>query len=509
MKNNILKQTGILLLVVAMIYGQLGCKKFLDRKPLGTAIATDIKGGIEGSVFGLYSATKNWGMTQLPFITAHASRADDDLISTPGDGNEDFIDRYKYTKDYWLLDPLWDDHLGFIIKTSGVIKDIEVVQAGTPDPKNLIYKGEASFLRAYAYFDMVRDYGAVPKIDFKVVVADDANVPRVAPGEIYTLIESDLKFAAESLPVSWESKFIGRITKGAANALLAKVYLYRQNWATALTTAEAVISSSQYSLIPNYSDVFTEENENSKETIFAIQNYENDNGSVGGNAEYSCWSAGYQGVRGSGQWNLGWGWNLPSAKFVDSAFEAGDPRKGQTVLFSGQKDDYLVNDGKYGNTLPINTSWPHFNKKVYTNPARRAATGDNFGSWLDMIILRYSDVLLMAAEAANESGNTAKALGYLEQVRARARKGLPVLPQITSTNQAVVRTAIKRERRIELGLEYERFYDLVRWTPAATDTVDAPRVLGPLGYKAINALLPIPQGAIDKSQGKLTQNPGY
>jgi starch-binding outer membrane protein, SusD/RagB family len=503
MKKSIVQKLCILLLAIVLIVGQLGCKKnFLERVPLGTAIQSDIKGGIEGSVFGLYSATKNWGMSQLPYITAHASRADDDLISTPGDGDASFIDQFQYTKDYWLMDPLWDDHLSFIVKASGLIKDVEVLQVGTPDPKNLIYKGEASFMRAYAYFDMVRDYGAVPKIDFKVLTADDANIPRSSANEIYDLIQTDLQFASANLPAAWEEKFTGRVTKGAASALLAKVYLYRQNWAAALASAETVITSGQYGLLPNYAEVFTEEKENSKEILFAIQNYENANGSIGGGGEYSSWAAGYQGVRGSGAWNLGWGWNLPSPNFVNTAFETNDPRKGQSILFSGQRDDYLINDGVYGATLAANPAWPHFNKKVYTNPARRAATGDNAGSWLDMIILRYSDVLLMAAEAANESGNTPKALGYLEQVRARARKGLPVLPQITSTSQATVRTAIKQERRVELGLEFERFYDLVRWGDALT-------VLGPQGYTAKNALLPVPQGVIDRSQNVLTQNPGY
>jgi starch-binding outer membrane protein, SusD/RagB family len=502
MKRNILNQMGLLLLAMFLIFGQLGCKKFLDRKPLGQASTDDIKqGGLEDAVFGLYSATKNWGMTQLPFITAHASRGDDNLISTPGDGDAGYIDQFNYTKDYWLLDPLWDDHLGFVARASGVIADVDSINAKEPDPSNVINKAEAKFLRAYGYFDMVRDYGGVPKIDFKVYQAEQANLVRSSAAEIYALIDADLQFAAQNLPEFWEAKNKGRVTKGAANALQAKAYLYRQNWSAALTSAEAVINSGQHALLPNFADVFIEENENSSESIFEIQNYENANGSIGGNGEYSSWAAGYQGIRGSGAWDLGWGWNLPSQGLVDTVFETGDPRKGQTILFSGQKDDYLVNDGKFGGTLPASI-WPHFNKKVYTDPRRRVATSDRFGSWLDLIIIRYSDVLLIAAEAANESGNTAKALGYLEQVRARARKGQNVLPQITSTNQAVIRKAIKQERRAELALEYERFYDLVRWG-------DAAGVLGPLGYTPKNALLPIPQGAIDKSQGKLTQNPGY
>lgn len=514
MKNKIFKQMGLLLLIIPLIYGQLGCKKFLDRQPLGTAKDGDIiQGGVEDKVFGLYSGLAGkWGMTQLPFITAHGSRADDALISTPGDGDADFIDNYNYTKVYWLMDGLWDDHLGFISQASGVIFDIDSVNAIEPSPLNLVNKAEARFLRAYAYFDMVRDYGGVPKIDFKVYDVQQANKPRASASEIYAFIEADLQDAVQNLPASWESKYAGRPTKGTANSFLAKVYLYQKKWAEALATAEIVISSGQYGLLPDFADVFTEEQENGIESIFEIQNYENEDGSVGAYGSVGNWSAGYQGVRGSGQWNLGWGWNIPSQGLVDTAFETGDPRKGQTILFSGKPDDYLIGDGKFGATLAPSI-WPYFNKKVYTDPVRRAATGDLSGSWLDMLIMRYSDILLIAAEAANELGgaaNTTKALEYLEQVRNRARKGNPaILPAVTSTDQAVIRTAIKKERRVEFALEFERFYDLVRWTPATTDNIDAPKVLGPLGYQAKNALLPIPQSAIDKSQNVLTQNPGY
>jgi starch-binding outer membrane protein, SusD/RagB family len=515
MRNNFLKQMGLLLLAISFFYSQSGCKKFLDRQPLGIATAGDVtQGGAEDQVFGLYSGLTRWGMSQLPFITSHGSRADDALISTPGDGDASYIDQFQYTKDYWLMDGVWDDHLGFISQASGVIFDIDSIDKVTPSPLNVVNKAEARFLRAYAYFDMVRDYGGVPKIDFKVYDVQQANKPRASAAEIYALIEADLLNAAQNLPVSWPSKYAGRATKGAANAFLAKMYLYRQNWAAALSSAEAVINSSQYGLLPNFADVFTEKQENGVESIFEIVNYENEDGSVGSYGSAGNWSAGYQGVRGSGQWDLGWGWNIPSQGLVDTAFEAGDPRKGQTILFSGKPDDYLINDGKFGATLPPSI-WPHFNKKVYTDPARRAATGDKSGSWLDMLIMRYSDVLLIAAEAANELGgaaNVTKALNYLEQVRARARKGTPALPAITSTDKRIIRKAIKKERRSEFALEFERFYDLVRWTPAGNagnDSIDAPHVLGPQGYTLKNALLPIPQSAIDKSQNVLTQNPGY
>lgn len=503
MKNKNIKQIGFSILSVIIIGGLISCENFLERKPLGSAINGDIEqGGVEDKVFGLYSGLSRWGMTQLPFISAHGSRAEDALISTPGDGDASYIDQFQYTKDFWLMEGLWDDHLGFISQASGVIFDVDSLNNINPNPLNLTNRAEAKFMRAYAYFDMVRDYGGVPKIDFKVYDVAQANKPRATAAEIYTFIESDLKEAAATLPLSWPAKYSGRITKGAANSYLAKMYLYQKNWGAALTSAEAVINSGRYSLLPNFGDVFTEKQENGPESIFAVQNYTNEDGSVGGFGSAGNWSAGYQGIRGSGQWDCGWGWNIPSQELVDNGFETDDPRKGQTLLFSGKPDDYLANDGKFGAILPPSI-WPHFNKKVYTDPVRRANTGDKTGSWLDMQLMRYSDVLLMAAEAANELGNTTKALEYLEQVRSRARKGnAVVLPKIVSTDKVIIREAIKQERRAEFALEFERFYDLVRWG-------DAVKVLGPAGYTEKNALLPIPQGAIDKSQGVLKQNPGY
>lgn len=504
MNNSIKVNLGILVLVI-MVIPHLGCKKFLDRKPLGTAYSEDVtSGAVEDQVFGLYGALRNWGMTSLPYLTVHAARADDNVNSTPGDGGDAqaIVDMFQYNKDHWLVNANWDDHLGFITQASNIIQQVDSLYS--TDPASLTNKGEASFMRAYAYFDMVRDYGDVPKINFRVYTADQANVQRTAASEIYDFIISDLQFAVQNLPLQWEAKYTGRVTQYTAHALLAKVYLYQKRFADALAEAQLVINSGLFGLLPHYADVFKESGENSQEVIFAVQNYESTNGSV----NFSNSVTNYEGVRGSGDWDLGWGWNLPSAGLVNNAYESDDPRKGATILFSGAPDDTLNSDG-YGMRLPALTNYPYWNKKAYTDPARRQATGDRFGNWLDMIIYRYADLLLVAAEAANESGNSNLALEYLNEVRTRARDGdASVLPDITSTDQSSIRTAIKKERRVELAMEWDRFYDLVRWTPA-TDNIDAPHVLGPLGYQDKNALLPIPQPAIDKSNGVLTQNPGY
>jgi starch-binding outer membrane protein, SusD/RagB family len=508
MKN--FKNLWLLLIAAPLMFGQLGCKKFLDRKPLSQGIEGDIKqGGVEAEVFGLYAATRNWGMTSLPFMSVHGARSDDAYNSTPGDdgGSIDMYDNFKYVKDNWLQGAVWDDHFAFITQANNIIQKVDSLYAN--DPASLINKAEAKLLRAYAYFDLVRDFGDVPKIDFKVYKPEDANIPKSNASEIYALIDEDLQYAAQYLPLFWDAAYLGRVTKGTANTLQAKANLYRKNWAGALSKCEEIISSAQYELYPRYggtTGLFTEVAENSKESIFEIQNYANANGSV----FYTNDQARYNGVRGSGEWDLGWGWNLPSAELVANGYEANDPRKGATILFSGQPDNL------YGVTLPPLTSSLYWNKKVYTDPTRRGATGDRFGQWLNTPIIRYADVLLMAAEAANETGtpaNIAKALGWLEMIRNRARAGdNAVLPPVTTTDQSELRTAIKKERRAEFAMEFERFYDLVRWIPAS-DNIDAINVLGTIGYTAKNKVLPIPQGAIDKSKVNnvqvLVQNPDY
>ena len=506
----------ILFLMVPLIFLQLGCKKFLDRKPLGQAADGDVtQGGVESKVFGLYASLQNWGMTQLPFLTIHAARADDNVNSTLPDGGDqqDVVDKFLYAKDHWSINALWTDHLAFIIQASGIIHDVDSAFAN--DPPSQINKAEASFLRAYAYFDMVRDYGEVPIIDFKVYQASDANVEKKPVDQVYALIDSDLDFAEQYLPDSWESKFLGRLTKGAAKTLHAKAYLYRQNWVQAMAKTDEVIASGKYALYPDYAKLFSEAAENSSESVFEIQNYVSVNGAVTSSNHLND----YQGLRGDGEWDLGWGWNLPSLGLVDTVYEAGDPRKTATIMYSGKPDSL------YGAVLPpfagfsANTNnWPFWNKKVYSDPGRRSSTGNRKGVWLNTKILRYADVLLMNAEAANEIGGAAniqKALDNLELVRARARTSLPsypapagTLPEITTTDQDELRTAIKNERRVEFALEFERFYDLVRWIPA-TDGIDAIHVLGPLGYTPKNKYYPIPQPEVDRSNGVLDQNPDY
>jgi starch-binding outer membrane protein, SusD/RagB family len=498
MKQKFSKLWFIVAILAIMISVQ-GCKKFLDRKPLGIATDGDLnQGGVQGKVFGLYGKMRDWGMTDFPMLWFKSIRSDDaQKGSTPGDlaDGGQIMDNFQYSKDHWLMNAYWDDHYNFIYACNDVIFDIDSLKL--TDPASIVNRAEARGLRAYAYFDLVRDYGSVPVIDFKIYQPGDANKPKKTAAEVYAFIDADLQFAAANLPLTWGTQYPGRLTKGAVNTLIAKSMLYRQNWSGALAKCEEVITSGQYSLMSNYQNYFKESGENGSESILEVQMYENANGSVYyGNSHNQV-----QGVRGSGDWDLGWGFNVPTAA-LEGSYETGDPRKDATVLYSGQAD------GIYGRTVPgfPPLAQPYWNKKVYTDPARQQATGDRFSWWLNIRLLRYADVLLMAAEAANELGgaaNTTKALGYLEMVRARARNGNnSILPAVTSTVQATIRTAIKKERRAEFAMEYERFYDLVRWGDAVT-------VLSSLGYANKCRFYPLPQPAIDRSGGTLIQNPEW
>jgi hypothetical protein len=187
---------------------------------------------------------------------------------------------------------------------------------------------------------------------------------------------------------------------------------------------------------------------------------------------------------------------VPTTNLI-SAYEVNDPRRAVTILTSGQGDGF-------GNTLPASPPLDqlYWNKKAYTLPSERTIFGENKNHWENIKLMRYADVLLIAAEAANENGNSGLAATYLEVVRKRARGANNAILPAISGDQSTLRTAIKRERRIEFALEGERFYDLVRWG-------DASSVLGGKGFQAKHRYYPIPQTAIDQSGGVLIQNPNY
>lgn len=501
--NNLKKIVTGALFSVLLILIMPGCTKFLDRKPLAATLDDLNQGGLEGQIYGLYGAIRNGdvagqGFGGIPWLAMNNFRSDDsEKGSSPADGADWGViyDQFQYVKDHWSSNTYWDQHYVLIGQANTALQLADSLKL--TDAASLVNIAEAKFFRAFAYFDLVRAFGQVPKIDFRVYNPSDAKKPKATVAELYALIDADLTYAEANLPANWAAKFIGRLTNGAAKSLHAKTMLYRQNWSGALSLCQQVINSGKYALQSDYSKIFTDAGENSSESVWEIQAHIGANGSD----NYFSWYAIAQGVRGAGEWDLGWGWNTPTSDLVN-AFETGDTRKNATILYSGQTD------GVYGKVLPSFPGIPrqYWNKKVYPDPAMQVTTGSRQGGWINQRMIRYADVLLMAAEAANEVGgapNAALAQSYIEQLRSRARNGVTgVLPTVVFTDQAQMRTAIQNERRYELAMEGERFYDLVRWGLA-------PTVLGSLGYQNKHRYYPIPQPAIDFSGGVLVQNPEW
>jgi hypothetical protein len=289
---------------------------------------------------------------------------------------------------------------------------------------------------------------------------------------------------------------MGRATKGAARALLAKVYLFQEDWVNAELYALEVINSGEYDLMPNFEDANSKAGEFGVESVFEIGALPLEGLANGGN-QY----ANVQGVRGTP--NRGWGFNRPSLDLQNS-FDSGDPRREASIIFLGEVLDGVTITGDGGtpdelrdagnNLIEIET----YNQKVWTPGIDVPTQHDH-----NKRILRYADVLLMAAEAMTQNGNATGALGYLNDVRERARGGAEILPDITETDPVLLRDLILEERRHELALEGHRFWDLLR-------SGKAEEVLGPLGFvTGKHELLPIPQSEMDLTNSNWDQNPGW
>jgi len=469
---------------------------FLEREPLGRFTTESYPaGGLTEYVYGMYSELRSWGVHNFAFVGITSITSDDaDKGSTPSDAPDQLaLDNFTVLPNNGLITDFYNATYTAINRCNIVLQQAELNKDNlSPEDYNLS-QAEARFIRGYLYFNLVRTYGGVPLVDKVLEDQAEFNVPRSSQAQIYTFIEEDLKFADQYLPLTWGLEYAGRSTKGAAEGMLAKVYLYQKNWSGALAMANSVINSGMYDLNTPYDRIFTEAGENSSESIFEVQAVYNQT------YQYGTQYAEVQGMRGPGNLNLGWGFNVPSQQLVDT-YEESDPRKDATIIFGGETTPY-------GEVIPPNLDNPRYNQKVYTNPVNRAVANAQNGLWVNIRILRYADVVLMAAEAADELGQTDEALEKLEWVRARARAGnADILPEITETDQNALRNIIRHERRVELAMEHERFFDLVRWGIAA----EVLHAAGKTNFmEGRNELMPIPQSEIDKSGGTLTQNPGY
>ena len=352
---------------------------------------------------------------------------------------------------------------------------------------------EATFLRAYYYFELVKWFGDVPlAVDQRLLFGDQNTVDRTPTPEVYAQIEQDLTFAAANLPAVQSQT--GRVTKGAAQALLGKAYLYQGKFQEAASVLEEVINSGTYQLVMDYSTMFENSNENNMESVFEVQ-YTDVEGAGFGCLQCSEGNVavGFNGIRNySGPlFESGFSFNVPVEEAY-TAFEDGDVRRDVAIL-----NIEAWADANPGVSYVEGFEHTGFYNRKYIPRQGDLNTGDaNLTNPNNYRAIRYADVLLMAAEAFNRGEiDDTKALGYLNQVRNRAG-----LPNLSATGN-VLTDAIYRERRVELVGEGHRFFDLVRTGRAASEIA---------GFQTgKHELFPIPLIEIELAGNRWQQNPGY
>lgn len=346
--------------------------------------------------------------------------------------------REQYRQDYLI-----------IARTNQILSMIDNVEFGA-DSKNNI-KGQALFLRAYAYFELVRYFGKVPLHLTPVTKRSEAALPLTSEEEIYAQIIKDISEAIPLLPVKSKQE-AGRVTSGAARTLLANVYIVRKNWAEAEKLLKEVVASNEYALIPDYANVYSTStgNKNNQESVFEVQFLEGSAG-LSGNFLYhfiprNITAAELVTITGTTnpQPLSGEGYNIPTPDMI-AAYEPGDLRKDASIAYV-----------TLSNSSRQNKMYPYIKK--YAKPH---ALHENHG--MNWPVYRYSEVLLLLAEALNEQSKSGEAATYLNMVRKRA--GL-------SEATGDLREAIYKERRVELAFENKRWFDLVR-TGRAIDVITA------------------------------------
>lgn len=396
------------------------------------------------------------------------------------------LENFNGTASNELIKATWDNLFIAVTRCNLVTDNVPGIpdsEFSDPSVKKRIL-AEAKFLRAYYYFRLIKVFGGVPLLT-RVYSPYDDYIPRSTMAETWAQIEADLQAAIPDLPEKSEMPLseLGRATKGAAKAFLVKAYVFQEKWSLAEPLANEIILSLEYDLDPSYSHVFSLDGENGIESIFEIQytaeatsDWPSTRGNVTNKLQDS--RAGW-----------GWGFNRPTADFVNE-FEAGDPRLAATVYTDGSS--YLGNS--------------NHSKKYQLAPADRPNHPTRGPS--NIRVFRYADLLLLHAEAAYHNTNEIGARASVNKVRERARGGnASVLPYltVTTTGQALL-DAIWHERRVELGMEGHRFFDLVRQKRA----YDVMQAYGATNFiEGVHELFPIPESEILLSNGVLEQNNGY
>ncbi len=481
-------------LVVMLVLGS--CNNFLEEELAGTYTTENFYKTEEHALLAITAVYNISSFVSTDnAIWVFGDVASDDAIKGGSAGDQsdiEFLDDFNYSRNNGYLEKIWKHYYEGITRANYLLyygNDISM----DPDLRARII-GEAKFLRAYFYFNLVNIFGEVPLKLIPPLNSDLINIAKSSTAIIYEQIEKDLIEAQDVLPLAYGGESnAGRITKGATMGMLAKVYLYQKKWAETLSAIDALDELGIYSLVPLYSDNFSEASQNNVESIYEIQHLSGQIPKLGSHLNQF-----FGAPNGNGYY-----FNVPTPEFVEE-FEVlndsiYDPRLDYTVGRAGET---------WINGEPFDPTWSptgFLQKKHLQSNLEAPVSGD---AGLNYVYLRYSDILLMKAEVLNELNRPGDAIIPLNKVRTRAREsylfdnqlnnGNPeiptgLLPQIELASQAIIRNRIRHERRVELGFEFHRFFDLIRY---GAETAESALANTNFSY-AQNQHFLIPQSEID------------
>jgi hypothetical protein len=475
-------KSAMRLTIILVFFQLLSCEGILDKEPIAILDAGSFFQTENDAVQSINAAYNPllFNNANNNFLWAFAEVTGDAAIPG-GDGSRPGIvemETFSYTPRTEELNSYWKLQFKGITQCNLVLDNI--IKVNMPESTKNQIIGEALFLRSYYYFLLTQVFGDVP-LYLKVTPPDQLKIKKSSKEDIYKQILSDCDKAANLLSTTHNGSNTGRATKGAALAVAAKVILYTKDYTKVLEYTSKIKALNTYKLVKDYRENFMKLTQNNTESVWEIQHTNLELGV--GNFINQWWAS----IK-----FLGYGFAEVTPLYV-SVFEPNDPRLKFTVAMNNDPYFGLI----YKNSFSSTTYSPR--KFLQSNAElTQKADGD-----INYPAIRFAEVLLWEAEALIELGRMQEALAPLETVRARARAQTAVpgtLPVITSTNQATLRQAVRRERQTELGFELHRFFDLVRWGIAAESL--------PGFQKGKHEVFPIPQTEIDLNPS-LLQNPNY
>ncbi|MDA3906742.1 MAG: RagB/SusD family nutrient uptake outer membrane protein [Bacteroidales bacterium] len=498
---------------IAIFFLTTSCDKFLDEQPQGPYPTSEFfltESHAKLAINGCYEPLSFANADNRLWVVANV--ASDDAIKGgfPGDQADiEMIDNFQIYEDNGNLEALWGIYYEGISRCNMILKHVPDIEMDKALQGRIL--GEASFLRGYYYFQLGNIFGNIPLV-LEPLAPEDMQVANSQQQVVYEHVESDfisafnfMESALQQNPSVYPAGELGRATPGAAKALLAKTYLFEKKWSEAALTAESVATYG-YSLMPVYQHNFNANYDNNNEQIFQVQHL-----------------SGQSPVQGSrlNQWlapraQNGYGFNEPTQNFVDE-FELNidsiyDPRLDYTL---GREGELWFDD------IPYSPSWSStgYNQKKSLQPISEIPVNTKGDADLNFTVIRFAEVVLIQAEALNEIGESPAALNALNKVRKRARESylfdnnlsgfgtIPdgLLPDETTTDQVALRIAIRHERRVELGFENLRYFDIIRYGKEYADRafIDENNFI----YET-HKVFPIPQSEIE-TNNNITQNNGY